>query len=57
MRCLEITMVTMRGQEITMGSVLGWGSYGLYEQSDEVLCDVKKLLWELCDVKKLLWDV
>ena len=57
MRCLEITMVTMRGQEITMGSVLGWGSYGLYEQSDEVLCDVKKLLWEPCDVKKLLWDV
>ena len=57
MRCQEITMGTMRCQEITMGLVLGRGFCGLYEQFDEVLCDVKKLLWELCDVKKLLWDV
>ena len=56
MRCQEITMVTMRRQEITTGSVLGWGSCGLYEQFEEVLCDIKKLLEELSDVKKLLWD-
>ena len=49
-------MVTMQVQEITMESVLGWGSCGLYEQFEEVLCDIKKLLEELSDVKKLLWD-
>ena len=40
-----------------MGLVLGRGFCGLHEQFDEVLCEVKNLLWELCDVKKLLWDV